>query len=61
MVKLGNFSCVQDFWRYFNALDDHLSEDAPLLPEKFTLRLFKSHIRPVWEHPYNIDGGQWVG
>jgi hypothetical protein len=26
----------------------------------FTLRLFKSHVPPLWEDPANVQGGKWV-
>lgn len=51
---IGTFNSVQDFWRYWNAID--LSK----LPNFSTLSVFKGSIKPMWEDPHNTNGGEWV-
>eukprot|EP01103_Thecamoeba_quadrilineata_P020785 TRINITY_DN911_c0_g2_i1.p1 TRINITY_DN911_c0_g2~~TRINITY_DN911_c0_g2_i1.p1 ORF type:complete len:459 (-),score=74.64 TRINITY_DN911_c0_g2_i1:17-1393(-) len=52
--KIGSFSTVQDFWRYWNNII------IINLPDYSNLRLFKEGIKPTWEDPANINGGKWV-
>ena len=50
---------IQNFWRYFNNVDSTLNRICGDRG-RFTLRLFKSSISPVWEDPANKVGGKWV-
>jgi len=52
---LGEFSTIEEFWRYMNTLQ-HVSK----FPDYANLRLFKKGIRPMWEDPANENGGRWV-
>jgi len=51
---VGTFKTVQDFWRYWNAID------LLKMPNFCSLSVFKHPIKPMWEDPHNKDGGQWV-
>lgn len=60
MTKLGSVSTVQDFWRYMNSMEGSmqkiLSQQAPV----FSLRAFRSDVKPIWEDKHNTHGGKWV-
>jgi translation initiation factor 4E len=51
---IGTFNSVQDFWRYWNAID------LQKMPNFCTLSVFKHPIKPMWEDPHNKEGGQWI-
>lgn len=49
--ELAEVNSIQTFWSCFNHL--------PLaLPEKQSLHLFKKSIKPLWEDPANMYGGE---
>lgn len=51
---IGSVATVQEFWRYWNAMD-------LLRLEKFaSLSVFKQPIKPMWEDEGNKNGGRWV-
>lgn len=54
LQQVGVFSSVQDFWRYWNAID------LQKVSNNCSLSLFKDSIKPMWEDPGNQDGGQWI-
>jgi len=54
LQRVGTFSSVQDFWRYWNAID------LAKVGQNCSLSLFKDPIKPMWEDPGNQDGGQWI-
>jgi hypothetical protein len=51
---IGQFSTVQDFWRYWNNID------VTKFPSYANLRLFKKDIKPIWEDSHNVKGGKWL-
>jgi len=51
-TKIGSFNSVQTFWQYWNNFMDISFPDAS------NIRLFKNNIKPMWEDPANIRGGQ---
>jgi len=51
---LGVVKSVQDFWRYWNAID------IDRLPDFSSLSVFKEPIKPMWEDAGNKAGGQWL-
>lgn len=51
---IGQFSTVQDFWRYWNNID------VTKFPSYANLRLFKKDIKPIWEDTHNVKGGKWL-
>lgn len=51
---VGTVTSVQDFWRYWNAIDLERIADFS------SLSVFKNPIKPMWEDPKNKDGGEWV-
>lgn len=67
MHQLGDFKTVEEFWRYFNNIPKvndvfytssggrkHFADRAV---DGFSL--FKSGIRPEWEDPQNMRGGEY--
>lgn len=54
LQSIGTFNSVQDFWRYWNAID--LSK----MQNYCSLSVFKHPIKPMWEDDHNKYGGQWV-
>lgn len=52
---VGKFSTVEAFWRCI---------DHAVLPSKMPLQsnyhCFIDGVQPMWEDPYNRDGGKWV-
>jgi len=52
---IGNFSTVEDFWRYYN----HIKKPSQL-PSHSNYHLFKKGILPMWEHSDNLHGGKWT-
>jgi len=52
---VGEFSSVQDFWRYFN----HMRK-ADEIEYNANYHLFKTGIKPMWEDKVNLEGGKWV-
>eukprot|EP00929_Paragymnodinium_shiwhaense_P112459 TRINITY_DN80715_c0_g1_i1.p1 TRINITY_DN80715_c0_g1~~TRINITY_DN80715_c0_g1_i1.p1 ORF type:complete len:631 (-),score=131.83 TRINITY_DN80715_c0_g1_i1:103-1995(-) len=51
---VGTFNSVQDFWRYWNAID------AKKMANFCSLSVFKDGIKPMWEDAGNAGGGQWI-
>lgn len=51
---VGTFSSVQDFWRFWNAMD------LQRMANHCSLSVFKHPIKPMWEDPGNKDGGRWI-
>eukprot|EP00931_Biecheleriopsis_adriatica_P004472 TRINITY_DN106134_c0_g1_i1.p1 TRINITY_DN106134_c0_g1~~TRINITY_DN106134_c0_g1_i1.p1 ORF type:complete len:674 (-),score=116.83 TRINITY_DN106134_c0_g1_i1:39-2060(-) len=51
---IGSFNSVQEFWRYWNAMD--LERMAAFC----SISVFRNPIKPMWEDPLNQDGGQWA-
>jgi len=51
-TKIGTFNSVQTFWQYWNNFMD------VTFPDDSNIRLFKNNIKPMWEDPANIRGGQ---
>jgi len=56
MVELGSFNSIQNFWRFYNEISSKMS----LMPSSYNLRLFKKNVKPLWEDPNNVNGGQWT-
>lgn len=54
LQQVGTFSSVQDFWRYWNAID------LAKVGQNCSLSVFKDPVKPMWEDPGNQDGGQWI-
>lgn len=54
LQHVGTFNSVQEFWRYWNAID------LQKVPNFCSLSVFKHPIKPMWEDAHNKDGGQWV-
>lgn len=51
---VGTFTTVQEFWRYWNAMD------LQKMSNFCSLSVFKYPIKPMWEDEHNKDGGSWV-
>lgn len=51
---LLQFDSVKAFWGLYN----HLNLDK--MPVGSNLRVFKSHIQPIWEDEMNKEGGNWI-
>lgn len=51
---IGTFSSVQDFWKYWNAID------LQRMSNFCSLSLFKHPIKPMWEDEHNSEGGHWI-
>lgn len=56
MVVIGTIKTVQEFWRYFNALNSKL--DSMVQLGKFNLRIFRKDIKPVTSDSLNKHGGK---
>ena len=66
MKLLGEFDTVEGFWRFFNnipAPSKLFSTEESLKSGEVTdiegISLFKKGIRPEWEDPKNMHGGEW--
>jgi hypothetical protein len=56
LKELGsNFNSVEHFWGYV-----HHMEPPSRMDFNSSYYLFKSGIKPMWEHEDNIGGGKWV-
>lgn len=53
--QIGDFSTVEDFWRYYN----HIKKPS-CLPNYSNYHLFKKGIKPMWEDDANLHGGKWT-
>jgi len=54
--KISAFSSIESFW----SLWTHLSPPSLLQPTTDYLVFHIDVKRPVWEDPFNIDGGKWI-
>lgn len=54
LESVGSFNSIQEFWRYWNAMD------LQRMPNFCSLSVFKDPIKPMWEDPGNKGGGRWV-
>lgn len=54
--KISAFSSIESFW----SLWTHLSPPSLLQPTTDYLVFHVDVKRPVWEDPFNIDGGKWI-
>ncbi|KAF8928006.1 hypothetical protein BGZ58_009953, partial [Dissophora ornata] len=55
LKELGSFTTVELFARYFNWIErPHTMENSA------NYHLFKDGIKPMWEHPANVNGGRWI-
>ncbi|KAF8315420.1 eukaryotic translation initiation factor 4E class II [Clavulina sp. PMI_390] len=54
--QIGFFSSVENFW----ALWTHLSPPSTLQATTDYIVFHDDVKRPVWEDPYNRDGGKWI-
>tara|TARA_X000001036_G_C20572902_1_gene763414 strand:- start:583 stop:1128 length:546 start_codon:yes stop_codon:yes gene_type:complete len=67
LVKIAFFNDVTTFWRIFHAIpkpsEFFYSTKRPrgLVGGRnvVSYSLFRSHIKPEWEDPYAIEGGEW--
>lgn len=48
-------SQIEEFWRLYNNI---LTPD--LMEQNSNFHFFKRGIKPLWEHPANLDGGKWL-
>jgi len=55
MKVIGRFFTVEEFWNCWNSL-----ENISNFPEGSNFRLFKQHIKPMWEDPSNENGGKFI-
>lgn len=53
--KVGDFHTAEDFWGFYQ----HIRRPDSL-PKGCEFFLFKSGIKPAWEHPDNKGGGRFV-
>jgi len=55
LIKLADFSYVEDFWGVVNHLcyTNEARNGADFL-------VFKKGVQPMWEDPANRDGGRWM-
>ena len=60
MKKLCRVDTVQSFWTYMNGMEKNLLKICTQPNPTFTLRMFRSDIRPIWEDKANKHGGKWV-
>ena len=51
---LGSFKTVEGFWSIYSHLPKFEEENH------IDYYLFRSGIPPLWEHPANVNGGQWM-
>jgi len=65
--ELGNFNCINDFWRYYNnypypsvIFSDGVEKPIITNPDRevASISLFKQGILPKWEDLKNKDGGE---
>lgn len=54
LTNLLTVSDVKTFWSLFNNFD------FTGVPQKSSVHLFHSHVKPIWEDPRNIRGGSWT-
>ncbi|KAI5783769.1 translation initiation factor eIF 4e-like domain-containing protein [Pyronema domesticum] len=54
LTKTADINTVQSFWQVFN--------NTPFvgLPIKYSMHLFKKDVKPLWEDPFNVNGGAWT-
>lgn len=60
MKKLCNVSTIQDFWRYLNGMKQSMFKIMSQASPEFSLRMFRSDTKPIWEDTRNHYGGRWV-
>lgn len=53
--QIGGFSTADEFW----AIYSHLRRPN-VLPVNSDIQLFRTGIKPVWEHEANALGGKWI-
>eukprot|EP01103_Thecamoeba_quadrilineata_P016382 TRINITY_DN5462_c0_g1_i1.p1 TRINITY_DN5462_c0_g1~~TRINITY_DN5462_c0_g1_i1.p1 ORF type:complete len:244 (+),score=24.81 TRINITY_DN5462_c0_g1_i1:15-746(+) len=51
LISVGTFNSVQDFWNYHNHIP------ITLVKETSSFHMMKSGVRPLWEDPANVEGG----
>lgn len=54
LIKITTVTTVEGFWSVYNHL-----QAASRITQGCDYLLFKSHIQPMWEDPYNRSGGRW--
>jgi len=54
LQSIGKFNSVQEFWRYWNAMD------LERMAQFCSLSVFRKSIKPMWEDEDNSGGGQWL-
>jgi len=60
MKKLCSVSTIQDFWRYLNGMKQSMFKIMSQASPEFSLRMFRSDTKPIWEDTRNTFGGRWV-
>jgi len=52
--QICRWGSVEGFWRHYQWL-----KRPSALPTLSDYHLFREGIKPMWEHPCNVDGGAW--
>lgn len=52
--EVGSFSSVQEFWRFWNAMD------LVGMAKNSSLSVFKNPIKPMWEDKGNTEGARYI-
>jgi len=61
MKRLCTVSSIQNFWTYVNWMKQTMMKVCtPEATDKFSLRMFRSGVRPIWEDQNNRYGGKWI-
>lgn len=54
LIQITTVSTVEGFWSVYNHL-----QVASRIGQGCDYLLFKTHIKPMWEDPFNRSGGRW--
>lgn len=60
MKKLCSVATIEEFWPYMNSMQMSMLKICQQENPLFSLRMFRSDIKPVWEDSHNKYGGKWV-
>lgn len=60
MTKLCTVATIQQFWQYMNGMQQSMLKILDQASPVFSLRMFRSDVKPIWEDKHNTHGGKWI-
>lgn len=60
MTKLCTVATIQQFWQYMNSMQQSMLKILSQASPVFSLRMFRSDVKPIWEDKRNVHGGKWI-